>query len=83
MLIGGIEGLAHEFKYIAEPRKDLPDYPLLPHGARTDDDNDIEWPHLYFMDKEGTILIPYPRLTEIWKANMNTGVWNANQRRGS
>ena len=80
MLIGGIEGLAHEFKYIAEPRKDLPDYPLLPHGARTDDDNDIEWPHLYFMDKEGTILIPYSRLTEIWKANMNTGVWNANAR---
>jgi hypothetical protein len=78
MLIGGIEGLAHEFKYIQEPRKDLPDYPLLPKGARTDDDNDFEWTHLYYMDKEGSIKIPYPRLVEIWKANMNTGLWCAN-----
>jgi len=78
MLIGGIEGLAHEFKYIDEPRKDLPDYALLPNGARSDDDNDFEWTHLYFMDKEGTIKISYPRLTEIWKANMNQGIWCAN-----
>jgi uncharacterized protein len=78
MLIGGIEGLAHEFKYIQEPRKDLPDYSFLPNGARTDDDNDFEWTHLYFMDKENTIKIPYPRLVEIWKANMNTGLWCAN-----
>jgi hypothetical protein len=78
MLIGGIEGLAHEFKYIQEPRPDLPDYPFLPNGARTDDDNDFEWTHLYFMDKEDTLKIPYPRLVEIWKANMNTGLWCAN-----
>jgi hypothetical protein len=78
MLIGGIEGLAHEFKYVREPRADLPEYPLLPGGARTDDDNDIEWPHLYFMDKEDTIKLPYPRIVEIWRANMNTGIWCAN-----
>lgn len=78
MLIGGIEGLAHEFKYIRQPRSDLPDYPFLPEGARTDDDNDFEWTHLFFMDKEGTMKIPYPRLVEIWKANMNTGLWCAN-----
>ena len=53
MLIGGIEGLAHEFKYIEEPRASLPDYPFLPDGARSDDDNDFEWTHLCFMDKEG------------------------------
>ena len=79
MLIGGIEGLAHEFKYIQKPRADLPDYPMLPDGARTDDDNDFEWTHLFFMDKEGVIKIPYPRLVEIWKANMNTGLWCANE----
>jgi hypothetical protein len=56
----------------------LPDYQLLPNGARTDDDNDFEWTHLYFMDKEDTILIPYPRLVQIWKANMNAGLWCAN-----
>ena len=79
MLIGGIEGLAHEFKYIQQPRQELPDYPFLPNGARTDDDNDFEWTHLFFMDKEGEMKIPYPRLVEIWKANMNTGLWCANQ----
>jgi hypothetical protein len=63
MLIGGIEGLAHEFKYIAEPRASLPDYPLLPDGARTDDDNDFEWTHLWFMDREGAMKIPSPRIT--------------------
>jgi hypothetical protein len=79
MLIGGIEGLAHEFKYTEEPRASLPDYPLLPQGARSDDDNDIEWVHLYFMDKEGALKLPYARLAEIWKANMNQGVWCANE----
>lgn len=79
-LIGGIEGLAHEFKYIDQPRGELPEYPLLPQGARSDDDNDIEWMHLYFMDREQAIKLPYPRLVEIWKANMNQGVWCANQR---
>lgn len=80
MLIGGIEGLAHEFRYIQEPRRELPEYAFLPAGARTDDDNDFEWTHLYFMDREDTFKIPYPRLVEIWKANMNQGIWCANQR---
>jgi hypothetical protein len=79
MLIGGIEGLAHEFKYINQPHTSLPDYPLLPNGARSDDDNDFEWTHLWFMDKEGTLKIPYPRIVEIWKANMNRGLWCANR----
>ena len=79
MLIGGIEGLAHEFKYIDKPRETLPDFECLPHGARTDDDNDFEWTHLYYMDKEGTLKIPYPRIVEIWKANMNSGIWVANK----
>jgi hypothetical protein len=78
MLIGGIEGLAHEFKYIQEPRPVLPEYKFLPEGARTDDDNDFEWTHLYFMDKEGVFKLPYSRIVEIWKANMNQGLWCAN-----
>lgn len=80
MLIGGIEGLAHEFKYIEGPRTDLPDFKYLPAGARSDDDNDFEWTHLYFMDKEGAFKLPYPRIVEIWKANMNKGIFCANLR---
>ena len=32
------------------------------------------------MDKEGVLKLPYPRIVEIWKANMNTGIWVANKR---
>jgi hypothetical protein len=79
MLIGGIEGLAHEFNYIEQPRASLPDFQFLPEGARSDDDNDFEWTHLYFMDKEGAFKLPYPRIVEIWQANMNRGLWAANR----
>jgi len=79
MLVGGLEGLPHEFKYDKEPRSSLPDFQYLPKGARTDDDNDFELTHLYFMDKENDLKLSYPRIVEIWKANMNTGIWVANK----
>ena len=80
MLIGGLEGLPHEFKYKEQPRETLPEFTFLEKGARSDDDNDFEWPHLFFMDKEGTLKLPYPRLVEIWKANINSGIWVANKK---
>jgi len=80
MLIGGLEGLPHEFKYNDELRATLPEFEFLPGGARTDDDNDFEWTHLWFMDKEGVLKLPYPRIVEIWKANMNQGIWVANKK---
>ncbi|MBI5009117.1 MAG: ADP-ribosylglycohydrolase family protein [Bacteroidia bacterium] len=79
MVIGGLEGLPHEFRYNENPRSSLPDFQYLPEGARTDDDNDFELTHLYFMDKENTLKLPYKRIAEIWKANMNTGIWVANK----
>ena len=79
MMIGGLEGLPHEFKYNEEPRSSLPDFQFLPDGARTDDDNDFELTHLFFMDKENILKLPYTRIVEIWKANMNTGIWVANK----
>jgi len=72
MLIGGLEGLPHEFKYKEQPRDTLPEFTFLEQGAWSDDDNDFEWPHLFFMDREGTLQLPYPRLVAIWKANMNS-----------
>ena len=80
MLIGGIEGLPHEWKYTNEPRATLPDFTFLKDGARTDDDNDFEWTHLWFMDKENALKILYPRIVEIWKENMNKGIWVANKK---
>lgn len=80
MLIGGLEGLPHEFKYIDQPRDTLPDFTFLARGARSDDDNDFEWTHLWFMDKENAIKLPKERIVAIWKANMNKGIWVANKR---
>ncbi len=80
MLIGGLEGLPHEFKYREQPRDTLPEFTFLEKGARSDDDNDFEWTHLWFMDREGVLKLPYPRLVEIWKANMNSGIWVANKK---
>ncbi|MCC6444150.1 MAG: ADP-ribosylglycohydrolase family protein [Armatimonadetes bacterium] len=80
MLIGGLEGLAHEFKYNEQPRETLPDFEMLPGGAETDDDNDFEWTHLYYMDREKALRLPYERIVSIWKENMNTGLWVANKR---
>ena len=80
MLIGGIEGLPHEFKYREQPRDTLPEFTFLPDGARTDDDNDFEWTHLWFMDREGVIKLPYSRIVAIWRANMNKGIWVANKK---
>jgi hypothetical protein len=79
MMIGGLEGLPHEFKYNEEPRPSLPDFQFLPDGARTDDNNDFELTHLFFMDREKTLKLPYNRIVEIRKANMNTGIWVANK----
>jgi len=78
MLIGGLEGLPHENKYIDQPRETLPEFTFLANGAKSDDDNDIEWMHAYYMDKYGVLKIPYSRIVEIWKANMNTRIWCAN-----
>jgi hypothetical protein len=80
MLIGGIEGLPHEFKYNEQPRATLPEFTFLASGARSDDDNDFEWTHLWFMDRERVIKLPYDRVVAIWKANMNTGLWVANKK---
>ena len=80
MLIGGLEGLPHEFKYREQPRQSLPEFTFLADGAVSDDDNDVEWTHLWYMDRENEVFLPYPKVVEIWKANMNQGVWIANQK---
>lgn len=80
MLIGGLEGLPHEFKYLEKPREDLPEFSFLAHGARSDDDNDIEWLHLWFMNQTGQLFLPYETIVPIWKANMNQGIWRANKK---
>jgi hypothetical protein len=78
-ILGNLNGLPHEMKYIAEPGKVEKYVPALPEGARTDDDTDIEWVYLLEMQKSGQLLIPQKRITELWKAHINRSIWCANE----
>jgi hypothetical protein len=77
-IFGNLNGLPHEFKYIAEPGKVEIVHPGLPEGAWTDDDTDIEWVYSAEMASSGELAVPPARLAELWRANMNTGIWCAN-----
>src|SRR5262245_8907046 len=76
-VIGDLNGLEHEMKYIAEPGNVHEYTPALPEGAWTDDDTDIEWPYLLDMQRTKTILLPYPQITEVWKKHINRGMWSS------
>jgi hypothetical protein len=74
-VLGDLNGLKHEMKYIQDPG-DVREYtPSLPDGAWTDDDTDVEWPYLIEMQRTNTVLLPYPRISELWKKHINRRIW--------
>jgi ADP-ribosylglycohydrolase len=77
-ILGNLNGLPHEMKYIAEPGNVANYTPSLPDGARTDDDTDIEWVYLLEMQKTRQLLIPQNRISELWKQHINRGIWCSN-----
>jgi len=77
-ILGNLNGLPHEFKYIDEPGKVENYTPGLPDGAHTDDDTDIEWVYLAEMATTGKTFVPPERIAELWRANMNDRIWCAN-----
>jgi hypothetical protein len=77
-IFGNLNGLPHEMKYINEPGKVESYTPSLPKGAWTDDDTDIEWVYLWEMERSGQLFVPPKRIGELWRANMNSGIWCAN-----
>jgi hypothetical protein len=78
-LIGNLNGLRHEARYIDRPGT-VADYtPSLPRGARTDDDTDIEWVYVVEMQKSGELFVPTVRITELWKSHINQRIWSSNQ----
>ena len=50
-ILGNLNGLPHEMKYIDEPGNVKENIPSLLDGARTDDDTDFEWVYLYVMQE--------------------------------
>lgn len=77
-LLGNLNGLPHEMKYIAEPGNVTEYVPALPGGAWTDDDTDIEWVHIVAMQRHGVTLLPPEDISALWKKHINDRIWCAN-----
>lgn len=78
-ILGNLNGLPHEFKYIDDPGQVRQYTPSLPNGAHTDDDTDIEWVYLREIASSGQTLIPPPRIAQLWKTHINRRIWCANK----
>jgi ADP-ribosylglycohydrolase len=74
-VVGDLNGLKHEMKYILEPGNVEQYTPSLPDGAWTDDDTDVEWPYILEIQRTNNLLIPMKRISEIWKEHINRRIW--------
>ena len=78
-MLGNLNGLAHEMKYIAEPGVVTGYVPALPEGAWTDDDTDFEWVYVFEMQRRDTILLPTTEIARLWRERINQRIWCSNQ----
>jgi hypothetical protein len=78
-LLGDLNGLKHEMKYIAEPGNVTEYTPGLPEGAWTDDDTDFEWVYLVAMQDRGITLLSARDICALWQKHINRLFWCANQ----
>jgi ADP-ribosylglycohydrolase len=78
-ILGNLNGLPHEWKYIDEPGKVDTYIPSLPDGAITDDDTDFEWVYIYQMQKNRNIFLSSEQLSNLWKTRINNRIWCSNQ----
>ncbi len=78
-MLGNLNGIPHEMRYINEPGNVTEYTPALPEGARTDDDTDLEWVYIYIMQKENCVFLSPQRITELWKRRINKGIWCSNR----
>ena len=77
-MLGNLNGLKHEMKYIDEPGKVEQYTPALPEGAWTDDDTDFEWVYIVAMQRENEIYLSPERISQLWKSRINTRLWCSN-----
>lgn len=78
-MLGNLNGLVHEMKYIHEPGQVTRYVPELPEGARTDDDTDFEWVYVVEMQRQGTALLTPQQIRDLWVARINRRIWCSNQ----
>ena len=78
-MLGDLNGLVHEMKYIDEPGNVQTYVPELRDGAWTDDDTDIEWVYVLEMQRSGNLILPPDRINELWKNHINRNIWCSHQ----
>lgn len=78
-ILGNLNGLPHEFKYIDEPGNVKNYIPNLPEGAWTDDDTDFEWFYICEIQKARNVFLPADSIAKLWKERVNKGVWCSNR----
>lgn len=78
-VLGNLNGLPHEFKYLDEPG-DVRGYtPSLPDGAWTDDDTDIEWTYVVAMQQRRQLFLTPGEIALLWRKHINKRIWSSNQ----
>jgi ADP-ribosylglycohydrolase len=78
-VIGNLNGLPHEFKYINQPGNVAHYTPSLPEGAVTDDDTDIEWVYLREIVRSREIFLPSENIAAQWREHINRRIFCANR----
>ncbi len=64
-VLGDLNGLPHEMRYIQEPGQVESYTPALPQGAWTDDDTDLEWVYLTAMHRTGQLFLPPDQIVQL------------------
>ncbi len=78
-ILGNLNGLPHEMKYIDEPGSVTEYTPALPEGAWTDDDTDFEWVYILAMQRANEILLSPEHIARLWRERINRRIWCANR----
>lgn len=78
-ILGDLNGLQHEMRYINEPGNVKNYIPSLPIGAWTDDDTDFEWFYICEMQKTRNAFLSAEYISTLWKERVNRGVWCSNR----
>lgn len=78
-ILGNLNGIPHEMKYIQNPGSVENYVPALPEGARTDDDTDFEWVYIIEMQRQNEIFLPASEIARLWRERINRRIWCSNQ----
>lgn len=78
-ILGNLNGIPYEMRYINEPGNVINYLPWLPEGAWTDDDTDFEWFYICEMQKNRNVFLSADYISTLWRERVNREVWNSNR----